>query len=1329
MKTLRNCLFCLLLTFWPIVVFSAPTVGLDPNLKTDFQQAIYRANQRIANYENALESGNRTRIRCAALELQKDPLAIRQVNNLKSDAFKTRLNTDIQSIQIKTKAIIKRELAKIHKVPESAVTFFEATNPSDEIKVGQDWDVTAQVNGKDVDLKIAKKVAHEAFYEAAKGSKAPSSAVAEHFAESQSVEVTNRSHAEAYGGGGRNTVYNKSTGKYEVMTEGGEIIVGDKRKPLRDPEQLTKVMEHKSHLGKNNAANMRQAGETYIKENNLKGESAEQIRRMAEADAQAWEMEQARQYTKQFKRQVIPRVAARSGKVHSKVWQGTEILDQVAQGKISMTEGRAQLKEMGETPESIIAKGSSQIEAAQKIKDSPSKIIKRKKAGTAPKDVLVDNVKDNLELKRLQAKKQPPKSLLDGGKSSFQGDAPPPEYQPKATLEEVRAKTEARLQSEKLRSGKSINRPKSLLDGGKASVNNPESQISKGSEPTQAKAKEKINPTKMKTGKKQLSGKLATPALDKMAATGKKPASLLDGGKTSSSLLPEPPAKAAQIDQTVGGKILKTIGVDEVPGSAGGFRKGVTKSGDAALGAVAVAATAAEGEQAGETYGEGLLAKKKADLYRKQALKARAEGSFTVADKYDKRAEEYEKEASQKMTKGLKNEAALVGSLAVAGSATGGAALGVYGAYKTGEASYGAGKSLSERMLQEEYAREIDQAQKEGRKPDEAVAQARALARIGGEASGARWAMEQLIRDRKAEKAATSIDKPLQEKREAAITKLDIGLDDIAELERLLRNLDTNKLQSSAWVYAERQRLIQQYNNKRRELQKLDQRLGPDAGRGNGAATAIRTVVQLLPEKQMPEPLSVVRGKRDASPAVQEKSAITKPEPIKNTASPAPPPAVTIQKKENREKPSGKSVKPQASSPSRYSSAKDTSPEKKSPFSTLKTAKNQPTAGISLPDVVGMNLKDAVDVLKAVGLFALPEVGKSALKPEDVGKVEAAFPAQDGEVHAGDQIVVQVYAGNVAGGNVPNTIGMQLAEAAEAIKLAGFNPVLELGDETDDPKKDGTIADQAPQPGMEIETGKDVRLYIYSLVVDTRCVPNLKGLQLKTAQEKLKANDLFITPYLEKAAQNKSDVGMVYKQYPEPGLDVMNGIAISVWVYGEYEAPVQKVEKVRKKTPRQIVDVGIPYIDIPKTLFTYRFERGSVRLGAGREKSNFMGGRLFLTKGVRGIYISYDPPWDKASHTTQFLRISINWTESRDIRKEFLNPQNSFCLESDSGIKVIRDGSHEFTISFSGYKRAVKIKIWGHMRPKFLNTNTLAEAKHLINQIYSQIEPYAARCR
>lgn len=404
-----------------------------------FKQSAINADQRIDAFDQALKGGDPKIIRETALALQKDPIAVKRVNNQRSDAFKTQLNNELGSIQTETKAKVRKRIAEHYGVPESDVTFFEATNPSTEVKVGQDWDVTARVQGIDVPLDVAAPVIQESFYESAKGHKPASLEEAARYAHAQAVEPINYKAGEAYGLGGRKTIVDPKTGKASTISEGGHIIVGDKAEPLRDPRQLTEVMAHKSDLAKNNAADIREAAETKIKEEGLTGEAADKVRAQAEADAQAGDMEQARQHTKQQSRQMDTRVEARGGEVHEQVRKGNAILDDVASNKISPEEGRRRLAAMGETPESIIAKGSGLHEAAQVLGETPQEVIERglarKAAGS--EDVFTQNTKDQMKLKDLERRA----NLKREGFSDAQIEAKM--QKSKSTLEEIRARAKA----------------------------------------------------------------------------------------------------------------------------------------------------------------------------------------------------------------------------------------------------------------------------------------------------------------------------------------------------------------------------------------------------------------------------------------------------------------------------------------------------------------------------------------------------------------------------------------------------------------------------------------------------------------------------------------------------------------------------------------------------------------------------------------------------------------------------------------------------------------------------------------------------------------------
>ncbi|MCF6248989.1 MAG: PASTA domain-containing protein [Desulfobacula sp.] len=188
---------------------------------------------------------------------------------------------------------------------------------------------------------------------------------------------------------------------------------------------------------------------------------------------------------------------------------------------------------------------------------------------------------------------------------------------------------------------------------------------------------------------------------------------------------------------------------------------------------------------------------------------------------------------------------------------------------------------------------------------------------------------------------------------------------------------------------------------------------------------------------------------------------------------------------------------------------------------------------------------------------------------------------------------------------------------------------------------------------------------------------------------------------------------------------------------------IEKSSKLLMQTYRQMCRGGtvkpdnssnkkVPYIDIPSTLFSYRFDGNNVYVGG--QRSGFKGGRLqrpvkgFLTKGTRKIVINYDPPWDKASKTTQLLKIRANWIELGDVKGGVVSSRSDWCSSVDTDIKVTRESRYDFMISLKGYNRkAVEVKIRGRMRPTLLNSNTIAEAKRLIRQVYLQIEPYAAK--
>ena len=343
----------------------------------NFQLALDQTKGKIIRYRLARISGDPIAIRDATIQLQEDPLAIRRVNSRSTDAFRNQLNQDIGAVQERTRELIRTRMEE-RGVSRERVSFFEATNPpkpGDPVKVGQDWDMTLRVDGRDVPTRISQPIAHEAYYEAATGNKPPprggSSPAAEHvartqyreaanhFAERQSLAVTDYQYREAYGGS---------------PTEGGRIIAGPKDARLRDPVQMSMVIEYKSTEARNLAQQLRAEGKL--------------------GSAVGRDIEEMRQSTKQFDKQVKPRVEAMGGTIPARIAEGQAIMRRIDSGELTPAQAAEQLAAIGETPESMTRRSAQLVEAAQVLQNPNNR-------GAPAPDVFIENVLNRLESRRL----------------------------------------------------------------------------------------------------------------------------------------------------------------------------------------------------------------------------------------------------------------------------------------------------------------------------------------------------------------------------------------------------------------------------------------------------------------------------------------------------------------------------------------------------------------------------------------------------------------------------------------------------------------------------------------------------------------------------------------------------------------------------------------------------------------------------------------------------------------------------------------------------------------------------------------------------------------
>lgn len=356
----------------------ASSINAQANLR-----AVQQADTLVQNYQNALSHGDPVIRKNAALQLQSNPVAVQRANASKSNFFKKKLNEDLNAIRNKTKGLIKQKVAAEYGVSPDEVTFFEATNkntkrkkgfkPKNKVKVGQDWDVTVRVKGKDIPIDKSRSAVETSFYEACNGKPPKNATNAKSFAKKQHVEVTNRTHTESYG-------FKKG--------EGEKIISGSKSATDFDSQHVSKVVKFKSDNPAKEAEEVLNAARKKVHQQKLKGNAARKEMLKAKTKVVGLRREQCRQGSKQFINQGAKRAKALGGKVPKHLAKQASVIKKLGNGILTYEEGVVELRNLGTTIEDALTEMADLTESAVKLNSGKSvvpsckgKVKPRKKKG------------------------------------------------------------------------------------------------------------------------------------------------------------------------------------------------------------------------------------------------------------------------------------------------------------------------------------------------------------------------------------------------------------------------------------------------------------------------------------------------------------------------------------------------------------------------------------------------------------------------------------------------------------------------------------------------------------------------------------------------------------------------------------------------------------------------------------------------------------------------------------------------------------------------------------------------------------------------------------
>jgi beta-lactam-binding protein with PASTA domain/tRNA A-37 threonylcarbamoyl transferase component Bud32 len=208
-------------------------------------------------------------------------------------------------------------------------------------------------------------------------------------------------------------------------------------------------------------------------------------------------------------------------------------------------------------------------------------------------------------------------------------------------------------------------------------------------------------------------------------------------------------------------------------------------------------------------------------------------------------------------------------------------------------------------------------------------------------------------------------------------------------------------------------------------------------------------------------------------------------------------------------------------------------------FLLFQLLRSPEAALVEVPRVIGDTRDVAVRKLERAGFEVTV---RRQFNPFPRNVVFDQRPAGGAEVEEGSPVTIFVSRGEEQI-EVPNVVGDPREQAEQRIRDAG----LEVGlvDEREDDAPTGTVLEQSPSAGEQVDPKTEVNLVV-SAGPGTVAVPNVVCDDLDTAEEELESRGLEMQVDGEEISL-QCEEGTVARQEPEAGSEVQRGSTVRVW--------------------------------------------------------------------------------------------------------------------------------------------------------------------------------------
>jgi beta-lactam-binding protein with PASTA domain len=208
---------------------------------------------------------------------------------------------------------------------------------------------------------------------------------------------------------------------------------------------------------------------------------------------------------------------------------------------------------------------------------------------------------------------------------------------------------------------------------------------------------------------------------------------------------------------------------------------------------------------------------------------------------------------------------------------------------------------------------------------------------------------------------------------------------------------------------------------------------------------------------------------------------------------------------------------------------------------------------VALPNVVGKRERAAVSDLEAVGMTV--EVERRARADTPRGEVFRQDPEANEQVEVGSTVRIFVSRGPPQV-EVPGVIGLSQEDARAALEEAGLG----VGETNfvDNEEPEGTVVDQTPAEGTEVEEGSAVNLVI-SGGPGTVAVPDVQCNSEDQARQKIEDADL-VYEEVGEGVTTDCPPDTTFDQNPSAGTQVQRGQVVRVRIAAEPEVTPTETE-------------------------------------------------------------------------------------------------------------------------------------------------------------------------